>query len=139
MMHSIRLESNNPLRGVWSVSKPDEHYSVQLIEPLSKSEGIFASADLWSIVVALQSLGLVEWARDKSFDSLWTYLRNSVHALGRKPLAKIHIASGIDEQALQVEIVGLSPDLVSRAEVSVRRALVDGRAEQEIHIRIGPQ
>lgn len=139
MMHTIRLESNNPLRGVWSISRPDEHYSVQLVEPLLKSEGIYATADLWTIFVALQSIGFVEWARDKSFDALWTYLRNSVQALGHKPLTNIHITSGVDEHPLHVEIVGLSPELVANAEVSVRQALTDGRTEQEIRIRIGPR
>jgi hypothetical protein len=134
----LTIDSSGPLDEGWDVDWPDG-YEVELSEPLGKSAETFlgfATADLWTIVLVLKEVGLIEWVASKSYDALWAYLRAMAASKLLRPHASIKIEQEGKAGRVSVAIEGLSEPNIERARVVVRQKVTKTSASCEIEIDI---
>ena len=112
-------------------------YEVQYMEPLRKS---LNATDLLEIWIALEATGILDWARNKAYDSLWDYLKAHTNG-GKLPQSgSISISSSQDNRCVKIELENITGSTFDELKIEVKQRVEkningEGKIENTIVVK----
>jgi hypothetical protein len=124
LKNKIHIDTTFRIGDGWFVEHPDS-YEVDINEPLRKANGTLGLlvGDVVSVVVVLQSIGVVDWVIGKGYDQLWSYLKGLSKEFPWSPIQRSCNIDIKDEEGnlrVGVELAGFDIETISQAQVEVK-------------------